>query len=156
MATTGEHLLRYPDGDTEWVRIGEDHTTNHQYKEYYRNHSLGNNDTHNHNHNHHHHHAADANAEADVAAAIPSNQEHSNHLTRLPSLGNGGVSFALSNMSQSFGLHCAEEETAMNLKGPAAPSQQQRLFQQLDLDRTASSMSSFGMYGGGIVKIGVY
>ena len=27
---TGEHLLRYPDGDTEWVRIGEDHTTNAQ------------------------------------------------------------------------------------------------------------------------------
>ena len=25
---TGEHLLSYPDGDTEWVRIGEDHTTN--------------------------------------------------------------------------------------------------------------------------------
>ena len=28
---TGEHLLQYPDGDTEWVRIGEDHTTNAQY-----------------------------------------------------------------------------------------------------------------------------
>jgi hypothetical protein len=27
---TGEHLLRHPDGDTEWVRIREDHTTNAQ------------------------------------------------------------------------------------------------------------------------------
>lgn len=26
-ADTGEHLLRYPDGDSEWVRIGETNTT---------------------------------------------------------------------------------------------------------------------------------
>ena len=113
-AKTGEHLLRYPDGDTEWVRIGEDHTTNAQYREYFKNHGDG---------------------------AAP----HTEGLARLPSLGNG-VSFALSAMSQSFGMPTsAEDEKAMRLK---TPSQQQRLFQQLNLDRTASSMSSFGMFGG--------
>mgnify|MGYP000328732430 CR=1 FL=1 len=119
-ANTGEHLLRYPDGDTEWVRIGEDHTTNAQYKEYFS--SLKN---------------------GGDGAAVAEGK-----LTRLPSLGNG-VSFALSAMSQSFGLHTnADDETTARLKtGPS--HQQQRLFQQLNLDRTASSMSSFGMYPGG-------
>ena len=36
---TGENLLRYPDGDTEWVRIGEDHTTGVQCEDYSRMHS---------------------------------------------------------------------------------------------------------------------
>lgn len=116
---TGEHLLRYPDGDTEWVRIGEDHTTNTQYKEYFK-------------------------AHGDTATVGAGNTE--GDLRRLPSLGNG-VSFALSNMSQSFGMPTsAEDEKTSRLK---PPSQQQRLFQQLNLDRTASSMSSFGMFNGG-------
>ena len=91
-ANTGEHLLRYPDGDTEWVRIGEDHTTNAQYKEYFS--SLKN---------------------GGDGAAVAEGK-----LTRLPSLGNG-VSFALSAMSQSFGLHTnADDETTARLKtGPS-------------------------------------
>mmetsp|Transcript_38653 Transcript_38653/g.69670 ORF Transcript_38653/g.69670 Transcript_38653/m.69670 type:complete len:710 (-) Transcript_38653:248-2377(-) len=113
---TGEHCLCYPDGDTEWVRIGEDHTTNTQYKEYFS--SMKNGDT----------------------------AGHANTAEGMPSLGNG-VSFALSAMSQEFGLPTtAEDEKTMRLKPPQ--SQQQRLFQQLDLDRSASSMSSFGMYTG--------
>jgi len=113
---TGEHLLRYPDGDTEWVRIGEDHTTNTQYKEYFR---LHGNTT--------------------DGASTSAGTEGAGNLTRLPSLG-GGVSFAL---SQSFGMPgLIGGETSQGLKGQ--PSQQQRLFQQLNLDRTASSMSSFG------------
>eukprot|EP00581_Thalassiosira_minuscula_P019399 CAMPEP_0183716440 /NCGR_PEP_ID=MMETSP0737-20130205/10363_1 /TAXON_ID=385413 /ORGANISM="Thalassiosira miniscula, Strain CCMP1093" /LENGTH=759 /DNA_ID=CAMNT_0025945717 /DNA_START=4 /DNA_END=2280 /DNA_ORIENTATION=+ len=125
---TGEHLLCYPDGDTEWVRIGEDHTTNTQYKEYFS--SLKN---------------------TDAGTTGPNAATEGNPLTRMPSLGNGGVSFALSAMSQSFGIptaadHAAEEKAnTMRLKHP---SQQQRLFQQLNLDRTQSSMSSFGMYPG--------
>lgn len=103
----GEHLLRYPDGDTEWVCISEDHTTNAQYRP----------------------------------------ADHNGGLRRLPSLG-GGVSFAL---SQSFGLPAAqsmggpEDEKTMPLKSGHS-HQQARLFQQLNLDRTESSMSSFGMY----------
>ena len=31
-----EHLLQYPDGDTKYVHIGEDHATNVQYREYLR------------------------------------------------------------------------------------------------------------------------
>ena len=119
MTPTQASTCSATDGDTEWVRIGEDHTTNTQYKEYFKAH--GNADT--------------------VGAG---NAELGN-LTRLPSLGNG-VSFALSAMSQSFGMPTsAEDEKATRLK---PPSQQQRLFQQLNLDRTASSMSSFGMYPG--------
>jgi len=112
-ADTGEHLLRYPDGDTEWVRIGEDHTTNAQYKEYF--------------------------------SSLKNGDPGEGNISRPPSLGNG-ASFALSTvLSQSFGLPPAtEEEAAAGRLRP--PSQGQRLFQQLNLDRTASSMSSFGMF----------
>ncbi len=184
---SGEHLLRYPDGDTEWVRIGEDHTTNHtQYKEYYnsRNHPLPqlpntlNPIQHDplppYPHNQYHASTTAATAEANNSASADAN--NSSNLTRLPSLGNGGgMSFALSNMSQSsFGLHSVAEdsnddegddvvldgsEKTMQVK-PSSSSQQQqeqhhhhhhhhRLYQQLNLDHTASSMSSFGMFGGG-------
>eukprot|EP00571_Detonula_confervacea_P000480 CAMPEP_0172314676 /NCGR_PEP_ID=MMETSP1058-20130122/23101_1 /TAXON_ID=83371 /ORGANISM="Detonula confervacea, Strain CCMP 353" /LENGTH=747 /DNA_ID=CAMNT_0013028605 /DNA_START=101 /DNA_END=2344 /DNA_ORIENTATION=+ len=128
---TGEHLLCYPDGDTEWVRIGEDHTTNTQYKEYFS--SLKSN-----------------NGGAAAAGGSANNTQGNNSLTRMPSLGGGNtggnMSFAL---SQSFGIPTAaeDEKTMVRLK---PPSQQQRLFQQLNLDRTSSSMSSFGMYPGGI------
>ena len=75
-------------------------------------------------------------------------------LSRLPS---AALSFAL---TQSFGFG---DEIREPLRGDAGnadgsdggPSQQQRLFQQLNLDRTASSMSSFGMYGGGGGGVGV-
>ena len=132
---SGEHLLKYPDGDTEWVRIGEDHTTNTQYKEYYfrMQNGVGGGD--------------DGTSRGTTEAA--------GNLTRLPSL-NTGMSFALSAMSQSFGMPgMVGEESSERLKpgggggGSSSHShQQQRLFQQLNLDRTASSMSSFGMYGG--------
>lgn len=122
---SGEHLLRYPDGDTEWVRIGEDHTTNTQYKEYFR----------------------------QMNAANSYGTAEAGNLTRLPSLG-AGMSFALSAaMSQSFGMPGSGGSGDDKLKsgGSSGPNhQQQRLFQQLNLDRTASSMSSFGMYGGGV------
>jgi hypothetical protein len=35
-ALSDEHLLQYPDGDTKYVHIGEDHATNVQYREYLR------------------------------------------------------------------------------------------------------------------------
>ena len=128
--TSGEHLLCYPDGDTEWVRIGEDHTTSTQYKEYFRMHNGG----------------------GDGASTSAGTTEAGN-LTRLPSL-NTGMSFALSAMSQSFGMPGVGEDSERLNPGGAGGGggsshshQQQRLFQQLNLDRTASSMSSFGMYG---------
>lgn len=91
---TGEHLLQYPDGDVEWVRIGEDHTTNTSYKEYC------------------------SGLKGDAALQ-------------------GGVSFAFSglgarSMSQGLGHEMTE------------PLKKDSL-QQLNLDRTSSSMSSFGL-----------
>jgi len=82
-AATGEHLLAYPDGDTEWVRIGEDHTTGVARRE----------------------HAAG------------------------PRVGVTGGS-----------ARCPQ---------PPPPPPAGRPFPPLHLDRTASSMSSFGMYGRG-------
>ncbi len=194
---SGEHLLRYPDGDTEWVRIGEDHTTNHtQYKEYYYNQSRNPPPPpHSTNppppHPHHQYHASTTTTTTTIAKANNSasanvdddnynNSNSNSNLTRLPSLGNGGggMSFALSsNMSQgSFGLHSVAvdgnddeeddvvlggKETTMQLKTSSSSQQQHqqqehhhnhhhhRLYQQLNLDRTASSMSSFGMFGVG-------
>lgn len=98
-AKTKEHLLQYPDGDVEWVRIGEDHTTNTSYKEYCN--SLNN--------------------VGDTNNALQ-----------------GGVSFAFSglctapSMSRGFGPEGSE------------PLKKDPL-QQLNLDRTSSSMSSFGL-----------
>ncbi|KAL3805570.1 hypothetical protein HJC23_005814 [Cyclotella cryptica] len=97
---SGEHLLRYPDGDTEWVRIGEDHTTNTSYNEYC------------------------SSLKGGEANALQ-----------------GGVSFAFSglgarSMSQGFGPGHGNGETVEPLKKDP--------LQQLHLDRSASSMSSFG------------
>jgi hypothetical protein len=92
---TGEHLLQYPDGDKEWVRIGEDHTTNTSYREYC------------------------------------SSLKGGNALQ-------GSVSFPFSglgrSMSQGLGV---EGETMEPLKKDS--------MQQLNLDRSSSSMSSFGI-----------
>ena len=93
---SGEHLLQYPDGDMEWVRIGEDHTTNTSYKQY----CNGLKDGH-----------------------------------PLP----GGVSFGYPKLgarstSQSLGM--AGETMEPLKKDP---------MQQMNMDRTSSSMSSFGL-----------
>ena len=114
-SSTGQHLLRYPDGDTEWVRIGEDHTTKVQYREYFnalkRAESMGG------------------------GGPTPDVQL----LGRLPSLSNA-VSFGL---GQSFGMLPMDDEKTMRLKG--GPSQQRQLMNQLNLNLTEmSSMSSFG------------
>jgi hypothetical protein len=93
-SSTGQHLLRYPDGDTEWVRIGEDHTTKVQYREYFnalkRAESMGGPTT-------------------DVQL-----------LSRLPSLSNA-VSFGL---GQSFGMLPMEDEKTMRLKGGPSQQRQ--------------------------------
>jgi hypothetical protein len=107
--STSEHLLRYPDGDTEWVRIGEDHTTtNAQYREYYRNNSttsaggrhdggIGVDDANDGcGSRHAGNNCDDGGTGGDVGGEI-------DHLNRMPSFANG-VSFALSAMSQSFGI----------------------------------------------------
>lgn len=87
---TGEHLLQYPDGDVEWVRIGEDHTTNTSYKEYC--------------------------LRGDTALQ-------------------GGVSFAFSGLGARSMSHLGETMEPLK-KDP---------LQQLNLDRTSSTMSSFGL-----------
>lgn len=100
-AKTKEHLLQYPDGDVEWVRIGEDHTTNTSYKEY-------------------------CNSLKDNGGGTNNNPLQ------------GSVSFAFSGLgtapSMSQGL--GPEATEPLKKDP---------LQQLNLDRTSSSMSSFGL-----------
>lgn len=126
--STGQHLLRYPDGDTEWVRIGEDQTTNRQYKEYFnalkRAESMGG-----------------------VGGGLPNDVQT---LGRLPSLSNA-VSFGL---GQSFGMLPMEDEKTMRLKG-GPPSQQRQLMNQLNLNLTEmSSMSSFGLNNNGSFGMG--
>lgn len=128
--STGQHLLRYPDGDTEWVRIGEDHTTKVQYQEYFkikRAESMGMGG------GHHHYHGG----------PTPDGQL----LSRLPTLSNG-VSFGL---GQSFGMLPMEDEKTMKLKSGGGPqSQQRQLMNQLNLNLTGmSSVSSFGLNNNG-------
>lgn len=116
--STLEHLLQYPDGDTEWVRIGEDHTTNTGYKEYFN--AL----------------KGSASGESGLKASL------------------SGISFAFSglgarSMSQGLALPETEEEKPLRSKQPL----KKHSLQLLPLDRTASSMSSFGFNSGGIGRL---
>lgn len=114
-SSTGQHLLRYPDGDTEWVRIGEDHTTKVQYQEYFN---------------------ALKRAESMGGGPTPDVQT----LSRLPTLSNG-VSFGL---GQSFGMLPLEEEKTMRLKSGPSQQRQFMNQLNLNLTEM-SSMSSFGL-----------
>ncbi|KAL7462697.1 hypothetical protein ACHAXS_003071 [Conticribra weissflogii] len=128
---TGEHLLQYPDGDTEWVRIGEDHTTNACYYN-----SL----------------AADgpnggmSRSGSSGAGSRAENGEYSMQL-------GDGMSFGLSalgsrSMSQGdFELSRThtEEEKTVPLAGTSRKSSQRPSYPHLHLTRTTSSMSSFGV-----------
>jgi len=129
-SSTGQHLLRYPDGDTEWVRIGEDHTTKVQYREYF-----------------------NALKRAESMGGGPTQDVQM--LGRLPSLSNA-VSFGLGQSfgnGQSFGMLPMEDEKTMRLKG--GPSQQRQLMNQLNLNLTEmSSMSSFGLNNNGSFGMG--
>jgi len=128
---TGEHLLEYPDGDTEWVRIGEDHTTNACYYN-----SL----------------AAEGPSRGmgRSGSSIGGSREENGSYS-MP-LG-GGMSFAISalgsrSMSQGdFELSRThkEEEKTVPLAGPSNKSSQRPPYQHLHLSRTTSSMSSFGL-----------
>jgi len=124
--STGQHLLRYPDGDTEWVRIGEDHTTNNQYREYFN---------------------ALKRAESMGGGGVGPTSEVQ-MLGRFPSLSNA-VSFGL---GQSFGMMPMEDEKTMRLKG--GPSQQRQLMNQLNLNLTEMSSMSFGLNNNGSFGMG--
>mmetsp|Transcript_27125 Transcript_27125/g.38840 ORF Transcript_27125/g.38840 Transcript_27125/m.38840 type:complete len:614 (+) Transcript_27125:155-1996(+) len=127
-SSTGQHLLRYPDGDTEWVRIGEDHTTKVQYREYF-----------------------NALKRAESMGGGPPDVQM---LGRLPSLTNA-VSFGL---GQSFGMYPMEDEKTMRLKGGPSQQRQLMNQLNLNLTEMSSMSSfglnnngSFGMgrNGGG-------
>jgi len=153
-ASSDEHLLQYPDGDTEYVHIGEDHTTNIQYREYVRHISYMsmNEDTTNNNNNN-----CISNENTTGAPLSMEQQQGIQQLHTLPSFTNGGLSLALSAMSQggSFGMLAAvasvdaEEHEKLKFLTSSSSRGGGVSFQHLPLDRTASSMSSFGMYGTG-------
>ena len=122
--STGQHLLRYPDGDNEWVRIGEDHTTKVQYKEYFN---------------------ALKRAESMGGGPTPDVQM----MGRLPSLSNA-VSFGL---GQSFGMLPIEDEKTMRLKDGPSQQRQLMNQLNMNLTEM-SSMSSFGLNNNGSFGMG--
>jgi hypothetical protein len=163
-----EHLLQYPDGDTEYVHIGEDHTTNIQYKEYVRHISsnMSMNDNNNCGNNHNINGSSSSNGENHNGVPMDEQQQQQGiqSLHTLPSFTNGSgggggtLSFALSAMSHggSFGMLAAvasvDAEEHEKLKLLTSSSSRGGGvggggLSYLPLDRTASSMSSFGMYG---------